>query len=224
MKSVMISIQPQWVEKILNGVKTVEIRKSVPKLKPPFKCYIYCTKAKVGKSHQYDAFGVNGKPVECGGTVVAEFACDEIKYHGMEDLIVKEDAERALAGSCLTRKQVIDYLGGKNTDYDYDPHRFDFYGWHISDLKVYEKPKELNEFYKCGALSPEELDEKLCDYCSSTDYGRYKCSSSPNGAIFCEGRWCDSAYEEYLEDEFTLTRPPQSWCYVEERMMNNDNI
>ena len=212
MKSLMISIQPQWVEKILNGEKTVEIRKNAPKLKPPFKCYIYCTKARphIGKFTRGFLHYFNGR-------IVAEFVCDEIKYHGMEDLIVKEDAERALAGSCLTRKQVIDYLGGKNTDYAYDPNRFDFYGWHISDLKVYDTPKELNEFYKCGALSPEELDEKLCDYCSSTDYGRCKFSSSPNGAIFCEGRWCDSAYEEYLEDEFTLTRPPQSWCYVEEQ-------
>ena len=44
-KTVLLSIRPEWCVKILNGEKTVEIRKNRPKLKPPFKCYIYCTKA-----------------------------------------------------------------------------------------------------------------------------------------------------------------------------------
>lgn len=201
MKTVMISIQPQWVEKILNGEKTVEIRKSVPKLKPPFKCYIYCTKAKVGKSHQYDAFGVIGKPVECGGKVVAEFVCDAIKFHGMENLIVKEDAERALAGSCLTRKQVIDYLGGKNTDYAYDPRRFNFYGWHISDLKIYDKPKELCEFTKYS-----DDDIRPCQNDCECQYEYYDYSED---CVAC-GIDFDGENCPYIK----LQRPPQSWCYV----------
>ena len=43
MKSVLISIQPKWCELIANGKKTVEVRKTRPKLETPFKCYIYCT-------------------------------------------------------------------------------------------------------------------------------------------------------------------------------------
>ena len=43
-KSVLISIQPKWVEKIASGEKTIEVRKTAPKLQTPFKCYIYCTK------------------------------------------------------------------------------------------------------------------------------------------------------------------------------------
>lgn len=31
MKSVLISIQPKWVEKIANGEKTIEVRKTAPK-------------------------------------------------------------------------------------------------------------------------------------------------------------------------------------------------
>ncbi len=42
-KAVLISIRPEWVRKILNGSKAVEIRKTVPKCGVPFKCYIYCT-------------------------------------------------------------------------------------------------------------------------------------------------------------------------------------
>ena len=44
-KAVLLSIRPEWCEKILSGEKTVEIRKTRPKLEPPFKCYIYCTLA-----------------------------------------------------------------------------------------------------------------------------------------------------------------------------------
>ena len=44
MKSVLISIKPKYCELIANGKKTVEVRKTRPKIKFPFKCYIYCTK------------------------------------------------------------------------------------------------------------------------------------------------------------------------------------
>ena len=50
-KAVLLSIRPEWCVKILNGEKTVEIRKNRPKLKPPFKCYIYCTKAQKKANH-----------------------------------------------------------------------------------------------------------------------------------------------------------------------------
>ena len=45
-KAVLISIKPKWCELIASGKKTVEVRKTNPKLDTPFKCYIYCTKAK----------------------------------------------------------------------------------------------------------------------------------------------------------------------------------
>lgn len=44
MKSVLISIQPKWCELIASGKKTIEVRKTKPKLETPFKVYIYCTK------------------------------------------------------------------------------------------------------------------------------------------------------------------------------------
>lgn len=48
MKSILISIRPEWCEKIVSGEKTVEIRKTRPKLEPAFKVYIYCTKKRIG--------------------------------------------------------------------------------------------------------------------------------------------------------------------------------
>jgi hypothetical protein len=40
MIAVLISIRPKWCEKIASGEKTIEVRKTKPKLLTPFKCYI----------------------------------------------------------------------------------------------------------------------------------------------------------------------------------------
>ena len=47
-RAVLISIKPEWCSLIATGNKTVEIRKSIPKLDTPFKCYIYCAKTSKG--------------------------------------------------------------------------------------------------------------------------------------------------------------------------------
>ena len=57
MKAVLISIRPEWCKKIINGQKTIEVRKTRPKMDTPFKCYIY-------RSVQ--------------GGVIGEFVCDDI--------------------------------------------------------------------------------------------------------------------------------------------------
>ena len=66
-KAVMLSIRPKWCEKIASGEKTIEVRKTRPKLDMPFKCYIYCTQSGV-------ALGAWGKH----GKVIGEFTCDRI--------------------------------------------------------------------------------------------------------------------------------------------------
>lgn len=121
---VMISIQPDWVNKILKGEKSIEVRKSAPTLQPPFRCFIYCTK----KRPPADTF--NGK-------VVGEFVCDEIIVVDC-DSVNPFDA-RTLQyiekETCLDRSAFWKYLKGKRG-----------YGWHISDLVIYDRPKELEEF------------------------------------------------------------------------------
>ena len=88
MKSVLISIQPKPCELIASDKKTVEVRKTKPKLETPFKCYIYCTHGKVWLT------SVNGKVQkpnnivldltkdcevqELNGKVIGEFVCDRI--------------------------------------------------------------------------------------------------------------------------------------------------
>ena len=134
MKSVLISIQPKWCELIANGKKTIEVRKSRPKIETPFRVYIYCT---YGNEKENYCVGKRGK-------VIGEFVCDKIvKYdyqviacakYEVNGAYVKEEL-RYNAGACLTAEEMFSYSKGKP-----------LYGWHISDLKIYDKPRELGEF------------------------------------------------------------------------------
>lgn len=90
-KSVLLSIRPEWCKKILGGEKTTEIRKSRPNLETPFRCYIYCA-----------------MPV---GNVIGEFTCDRIRFYSGKSWLVKEDVESVTAGSCLSLEQVKEYAG-----------------------------------------------------------------------------------------------------------------
>ena len=178
MKAVLISIQPKWCEKIAAGEKTVEVRKTYPKIPTPFKCYVYCTEGG-GQLTYADYCGYDMDTYEddfiANGTVIGEFICRQICQVLTHPSVFAGHPlffAQALKDACLTREEVEAYGGGK-----------DVVGWVISDLKVYEKPKALSDFgtkHKCN------LSRKC------TEQG-----------FLCAG-YCK------------LTRPPQSWCYVEE--------
>jgi predicted transcriptional regulator len=174
-KSVLISIQPKWCELIANGEKTVEIRKTKPKLKTPFKVYIYCTKGETIYLPR-DIFGNNA----LNGKVIGEFVCDRIDYwtyYWQPDVMHIVDMSKS---SCVGVDELLKYSNnGKDT----------LYAWHISDLVIYDKPKELSEFK------------------SITTYGR-KLRTEFFGKDPC------------CVNDYRLSRPPQSWCYVE-RSVNN---
>ena len=146
MKSVLIAIRPQWVEKIASGQKTIEVRKTAPK-EVPFKAYIYCTKEK--KQDDIIWAGIFGDRGKWNGRVIGEFICNnasELDYvyywnNGYE------------FATCLTYRQVADYGKGKT-----------LYGWHISDLKIYGSPKELSEFSRPCSYSG------LCFSCKRTSF------------------------------------------------------
>lgn len=181
MKSVLISIQPKWCELIASGKKTVEVRKTRPKLETPFKVYIYCT-------HNGTTLKERFKNIytDFSGKVIGEFVCDNIDNHTLSNLIVKEDAERTLLDTCLTKDEVLNYLGYKRGTNIFACKNYDFYGWHISDLVIYDKPKELSEL------------KKINRECWYADLGLAK-RDCPE----CQNKGC------------FVQRPPQSWCYVE---------
>lgn len=156
MTSVLISIRPEYCALIAKGVKTVEIRKTLPKIKPPFKCYIYCTKGDKRRAlvsannsaFEYLVFDwrtafVAGGSI-CNGKVIGEFVCDKILN------VTDVTRDYILDNSCLTVKELKAYARGKQ-----------LYGWHISGLLIYDHPLYLHYFYsqcikqdceKCGQL------------------------------------------------------------------------
>lgn len=139
-RAVLISIRPKWCEKIVDGTKTIEVRKTRPKLETPFIAYIYCTKnAKMQfwtgprysyvDDHSHNAFD------RCGnGKVIGRFVCDKI-YELAPLNHAPDDVEQQ---ACLTREEIVQYLRGVG------------YGWHISELKIYDEPIELARFHECS--------------------------------------------------------------------------
>lgn len=202
MKSVLISIRPEWVEKIASGKKTIEVRKSAPK-EVPFKAYIYCTSQKFDGEilltadkkveRRYKHCRDNGD-IPLAGKVIGEFICDKvylIKNQGNRFVVANEEqgvTNEIARQSCLDYDDMDIYLGDK-----------DGYGWHISDLKIYDKPKELSKFW--GRKNCIAADTVECWKCFAT-------------CLEIEGKH----YQP-------ITRPPQSYMFVEEveGQNNNDN-
>ena len=135
-KAVMLSIRPKWCEKIANGEKTIEVRKTHPKLGMPFRCYIYCTLPK----YPHEDFIATDYPrtqFYGGGKVIGEFTCDRIdrlapanEPYGIYDI-----DDDYVFQTCLENGALWDY-----------GHGTPLYGWHISGLRIYDAPRELSEF------------------------------------------------------------------------------
>lgn len=180
MKAVMSSIRPKWCELIASGKKTIEVRKTRPKIETPFKDYIYCT---LDGGVKGDRLMIDGKvsKVVCG-MVIGEFFCDEIfPIRVFENGAIQDYMFHNIEKSCVSYDDIANYIGNDGIGY----------GWHISELKIYDKPRELREFWKAGK----------CPYASESGCAyEYHCFRSG------QTQRCGE----------TLTRPPQSWCYVEE--------
>lgn len=176
-KAVMLSLQPKWCELIASGRKTIEVRKTRPSIETPFKVYIYQTKKK-WIYRLLEKLGLYQRKV------IGEFVCDKIDkimprllddaneiggyiyyFTYLDNYLIdgKSVGEEVLNNMCLTGEELCDYGNGAT-----------LYGWHVSDLVIYDKPRELREFKR--------------------EIGR----------------------DEHVIAFAKLTRPPQSWCYVEE--------
>lgn len=176
MKSVLISIQPKWCEKIISAEKTVEVRKTKPKLKTPFKCYVYCTQGKL----KY--LGVIGNSIyQKRMTVIGEFVCDKV-YETEKMFVCGNDGDMTLnelkEKSCLSGKEMNEYANG----------RF-IYGWNISNLIIYDEPKQLSSFH------------------SKKQWTYYRQEWNIEGMVF---------YPEKRHWLVEVKKAPQDWCYVEE--------
>ena len=190
MKAIMISIKPKWVAKILNGEKTIEIRKTIPQeyldycidsdKKVPIDVYIYCTKEdsliKLKSGYVKDKYvceqdfkiddfpkmysGYDGK-----GKVVAKFTLNKIDSGFIQQMQYEEKLDKVLQDSCLTFDDLWEYHENNM-----------LYMWHIDNLEIFDKPKELSEFKHIRTFEPKTMNRII---------------------------------------NWRMTRAPQSWCYIE---------
>ena len=171
MKAVMLSLRPQWCEKIFNGEKTIEVRKTRPLIDMPFKVYVYCMKERMTRVPSMYAYLHKNEPRACAeygtietwgkigdvivnphlpskhvsfgmhGKVIGEFVCDKIEKIEFQaqcssTLSERWTFNRIAKQACLTAVDMSAYLNGDNG-----------YGWHITEPKLFDKPKELSEFF-----------------------------------------------------------------------------
>ena len=195
-KRVLISIQPKWCDYIMDGLKSYELRKTRPKIDGPFKCYIYCTKAKTkddllwDKGHTFIASLDDGR-YDTGtnydvynGKVIGEFTCDyiyevtcsrnafddEIDIYCTEDNLVTE--------SCVGAEEMYAYFGEYVTGY----------AWHIKDFKLYDHGTPIEYFRS------KPCESLVCQTCTNS--------------------WIKDIYRaDKFECGVRIKRPPQSWCY-----------
>lgn len=160
----MLSIKPKYVALIANRKKTIEVRKTAPK-QVPFKCYIYCTYPKKPAYTLWLNRRTKNKFL-ADGKVIGEFVCDKVfllhpyTYDGgsadlerrkfIQTFEGSSKENEILAATCLTQDEMFDYIGAGNYGY----------GWHISDLKIYDKPKELSEFFTPMGKRPSYMVER----------------------------------------------------------------
>lgn len=139
----MLSIRPKWCEKIMSGEKTIEVRRTAPK-ETPFKCYIYCTKEKPFiQKIRFGDIAISHTQISnnlYNGKVIGEFICDKVDeykydygcgYYAGDGVDIDDDT---ILETGIDREDINIYAKGKT-----------LYGWHISDLKIYDKPLSLSE-------------------------------------------------------------------------------
>ena len=151
MKAVMLSLRPQWAEKIFNGEKTIEVRKSRPSIPTPFKVYVYMTK------HKW-IFKLLPFLKNRFAKVIGKFVCDRIDEYTFSNYEARyriNDVD--LAKTCLNHPELIAYGKSKY-----------LYGWHITEPLLFDKPRDITEFVLYGKCAEDCKDRMTCKYFKRT--------------------------------------------------------
>ena len=204
MRAIMKSVSPRICEKVANGDCTILVSKTAPKFDLPFKGYICCTNAKPYlyreanspfklflDSDLYEGNGYDDRLFS--GKVIGDFICDEIiewQYDSGHQYYVEYPDDCTSYFPYL--KCHSEATGLKCSEIEKLGKGKPLYGLHISDLKIYDKPKALAEF------------ERPCTYkgiCYSCERFRPNGIPLPAPYGFCETK---------------IIHVPSNWCYVEE--------
>lgn len=151
MRKVLASLKPYYYYLVGEGIKKIEVRKGMPKASDwDNEVLFYMSKDE--KSFAKIPKGFQEKYRKHFGKVGMQFICDKVFLlhpytydSGSADLEHRKFIQtfegstkenEIFAATCLTQDEMFDYIGAGNYGY----------GWHISDLKIYDKPRELREF------------------------------------------------------------------------------
>lgn len=210
MKAILISDHAKWCALMMNGIKKIEVRKGTALYKATKKLideygyaefYVYCTKGKpnLWLPYEYDCFELDeasqpylsDRPIvdidtKMNGKVIFKFRC--YKVEEIEDCVdvlstKSLDCIELLQKSCLTCEELHEYLPFR---YDDKPRG---YAIHISDLEIFDKPKELSEFRSCHTNKIKYVEKEV----RKQTFITYKLQNRNH----------------------KLTKAPQSWCYIE---------
>ena len=206
MNAVLRSIKPYFLYLILIGRKKIELGKDIPKGDWNKEVYLYCSKDKksfnrIPKSERYLVKMYLGK-------VACKFICDEIievysqaePPHELEFVATDKMLQRVVTNTyenakmhfrfeeycAISKEEIRAYLGDKKG-----------YGWSISELEIFDEPKELGEF--CFP------SEKFCEKGLCGDCPKYEIPSYEYGEVEFDCEW-----------KKPIEKAPQSWCYVKE--------
>lgn len=215
-KAILISDKPKWCALMMNGDKNIEVRISKALANAIQKLideqgfadiYVYCSKGKpnLWLPYEYGCFKLDissqpylsNKPIidydyKMNGKVVFKFRCYKV-----EEILIKPNGNyytntlsnnKLLTQSCLSQKEIFEYTECHISKIS--GCWVSGYAIHISDLEIFDEPKELSEFKHWVFYK--------------------KCSKCPYGK-------CDNDYglcSQCCEIK-PLTKAPQNYCYVE---------
>lgn len=211
-QAILASTQSIWLEKILNGKKNREMRRTKPQCELPIDVYLYCAKAK-SRSEQLvrclddvwrvigcaDGWVFDKDPNSFNGKVVGKFTLKTIESVGFDWQTFMETegeirkfnfTDEQLTKLCMSVDEANKYAL-QNTKKDVQL-------WHIDDLVIFDKPKELCDFHP---YFPKL--ERWCHEDSDCDGCPFFVSEL---AVFTD---------EDCKGLKGLTKAPQSWQYVE---------
>lgn len=186
---ILLPVHPQWCEKIFNGSKLIEVRKTVPKIDTPFEVLVYCTTVKNMPLGEYVEIhrATGGRIDDWNGKVIGSFICDKVDEYTFSNYEAQyriNDID--LAKTCLNHPELRFYGKGKTLR-----------GWHITEPRLFDRPRELSEF---GTICKKHGDDR----CNDCLYLRV-CAYDD-----CVDTWCG------VGNIKPLTRAPQSWIYCDE--------
>lgn len=225
MKAVMKSVSPEICEKLSSGDCEILISKTAPKCDAPFMGYIYaikikkrfvrgistlCNKALYIRDHKlkvlegWDIMDLNITDISCraDGKVIGEFVCDKVEVlfdtNGNPENYMTDILPNILQKTALSFKEFQDYVGSRAD-------KNSIYGWHISDLTIYDEPKQISDFFN---PCPDPYH-----YCRACKYSIITIPSDEEEYALYHG-----GHYDYCEEHCgnILRNPPKGWQYVSE--------